>query len=290
MRAAGGGEIVEHGRDKRRVSGGLHPCRMDLGRLGRGIRALRRRRGWRQDDLAAAAGVSRAQVSRVELGDGAAITIGVIEHIVAAAGGSLDVLLRWQGEGLDRLVDARTPAWSSNWSPGSGPPAGRWLSRCRSRATGSAGRSTCSPGTRRDGRSRYSRSSPSHRTCRRCSWASIGRAAWRRRSPGSEAGTRSPPRGSSSSETRARTATASRAMPRRLMRRCPPAPERCAGGWPTRAARGSPACCSSGMTAPRALWEAGGTVSASRVRRPARPAPREVRNGRRAGVPGEVRG
>ena len=79
---------------------------MDLGRLGRGIRALRRRRGWRQDDLAAAAGVSRAQVSRVELGDGAAITIGVIEHIVAAAGGSLDVLLRWQGEGLDRLVDA----------------------------------------------------------------------------------------------------------------------------------------------------------------------------------------
>jgi len=78
---------------------------MDLGRLGRGIRALRRRRGWRQVDLAAAAGVSRTQVSRIELGESIAMPIGVLERISTSVGGSLDVFIRFHGEGLDRLLD-----------------------------------------------------------------------------------------------------------------------------------------------------------------------------------------
>lgn len=79
---------------------------MDLGRLGHGIRMLRRRRGWRQEDLAIAARVSRAQVSRVEVGESGSIPIGVIERLVNAVGGSLDVVVRWHGEGLDRLLDS----------------------------------------------------------------------------------------------------------------------------------------------------------------------------------------
>jgi transcriptional regulator with XRE-family HTH domain len=78
---------------------------VDLGRLGRGVRALRRRRGWRQVDLAAAAGVSRSQVVRIEAGESAAMPVGVVERIAASAGGSLDLLLRFHGEGLDRLLD-----------------------------------------------------------------------------------------------------------------------------------------------------------------------------------------
>ncbi|HEY4753114.1 MAG TPA: helix-turn-helix transcriptional regulator, partial [Candidatus Limnocylindrales bacterium] len=78
---------------------------MDLQRLGRGIRALRRRRAWRQSDLASAAGVSRPVVGRIERGESAAIAIGDIERVAVAAGASFDVVVRWQGEGLDRLLD-----------------------------------------------------------------------------------------------------------------------------------------------------------------------------------------
>jgi transcriptional regulator with XRE-family HTH domain len=78
---------------------------MDLARVGRGVRALRRRKRWRQGDLAAAAGSSRTVVGRIERGESSTVAIGVIDNVVAAVGGSLDVLLRWQGEGLDRLLD-----------------------------------------------------------------------------------------------------------------------------------------------------------------------------------------
>jgi len=79
---------------------------VNLGRFGRGIRALRRRRGWRQADLAVAAGVSRSQVGRLERGDSRTLPVETVERIATAAGGSVDLLLRWNGEGLDRLLDA----------------------------------------------------------------------------------------------------------------------------------------------------------------------------------------
>lgn len=79
---------------------------MDPIRLGRGMRALRRRRGWRQDDLARSAGVSRAVVSRIELGRGDQSTVRALESVASALGARLDVRLSWNGEALDRLLDS----------------------------------------------------------------------------------------------------------------------------------------------------------------------------------------
>lgn len=79
---------------------------MDPVRFGRGMRALRRRRGWRQDDLAASAGVSRAAVSRIELGRGDRSTLRALESVASALGARLDIRLSWNGEALDRLLDS----------------------------------------------------------------------------------------------------------------------------------------------------------------------------------------
>lgn len=79
---------------------------MDTIRIGRAIRALRVRRGWRQEDLARTAGVSRTVVGRLERGDADGIVPRRIERVVAALGARLVVRLDWHGEGLDRLLDA----------------------------------------------------------------------------------------------------------------------------------------------------------------------------------------
>jgi transcriptional regulator with XRE-family HTH domain len=79
---------------------------MDSVRFGRQIRALRRRRGWRQADLAVSARVSRAMVSRIELGHADEVTIGAIETITKALAARVELAVSWQGEGLDRLLDA----------------------------------------------------------------------------------------------------------------------------------------------------------------------------------------
>ena len=77
---------------------------MDI-RFGRGIRALRVRRGWRQADLGQSAGFSRSLVSKVELGDIDSVSVGSLKALAGALGGTLDVRVRWKGEGLDRLLD-----------------------------------------------------------------------------------------------------------------------------------------------------------------------------------------
>lgn len=79
---------------------------MDAVRFGHAIRALRIRRRWRQQDLADAAGVSRQLVAKVESGDIERVQIGTLRAIARALGATLDVLPRWHGEGLDRLIDA----------------------------------------------------------------------------------------------------------------------------------------------------------------------------------------
>jgi transcriptional regulator with XRE-family HTH domain len=79
---------------------------MDTVRLGRQVRALRRRRGWRQEDLARAAGLSQPTISRLELGAADELTIRSIERVARSLGARLQVLLSWNGESLDRLLDA----------------------------------------------------------------------------------------------------------------------------------------------------------------------------------------
>lgn len=78
---------------------------VDVARFGRAIRALRRRRRWRQIDLASAAGVSATQVGRIERGESRRLPADTFDRVAQAAGASLDLALRWKGEGLDRLLD-----------------------------------------------------------------------------------------------------------------------------------------------------------------------------------------
>jgi transcriptional regulator with XRE-family HTH domain len=79
---------------------------MDVVRLGRSIRALRRRRGWTQARLGEAVGLSRATVSRIETGGAGALRLDAIVRVGDVLDARVDVALRWHGEGLDRLLDA----------------------------------------------------------------------------------------------------------------------------------------------------------------------------------------
>ena len=78
---------------------------MNAVRFGLAIRVLRVRRDWRQEDLGAAAGVSRSLVSRVERGRLKGVPVDALERLAEALGARTDLLLRWEGEGLDRLLD-----------------------------------------------------------------------------------------------------------------------------------------------------------------------------------------
>jgi transcriptional regulator with XRE-family HTH domain len=79
---------------------------VDAVRLGRQLRALRIKRGLRQEDLGRVARVSRAAVSKLERGLLEAATVRMLVAVASALGASVDVRLRWNGEQLDRLLDA----------------------------------------------------------------------------------------------------------------------------------------------------------------------------------------
>jgi transcriptional regulator with XRE-family HTH domain len=79
---------------------------MDWVRIGRSIRALRRRRRMRQADLASAAGCSQALISRIERGRGDVVLPRTFEAIARAMGARVVTNLDWNGEALDRLLDA----------------------------------------------------------------------------------------------------------------------------------------------------------------------------------------
>lgn len=78
---------------------------MDVIRFGLSVRALRRRRGWRQEDLTGRARVSRAAIWRTERGRADRLTIRTLERLVEALGARLDWRLLWGSEALDRLLD-----------------------------------------------------------------------------------------------------------------------------------------------------------------------------------------
>ncbi|HYK95534.1 MAG TPA: helix-turn-helix transcriptional regulator [Candidatus Dormibacteraeota bacterium] len=81
-------------------------CIVDVIRLGRVVRALRIRHGWRQTDLASRVGVSQSLVARVERGGADRLTVKVLEAIVVAVGARLNLRVDWNGEAADRLLDA----------------------------------------------------------------------------------------------------------------------------------------------------------------------------------------
>ena len=74
-------------------------------RVGRIVRALRVRNGWRQADLAARAGVSQRLIAELELGRLEGVTVGRIRRVGAALDVTVDVDAWWRRGDIDRLLD-----------------------------------------------------------------------------------------------------------------------------------------------------------------------------------------
>jgi transcriptional regulator with XRE-family HTH domain len=70
------------------------------------IRRLRQRRDLRQKDVGARAGLSQQVVSLVELGRFGEVDIETARRVAAAVEASLELVPRWRGPELDRLLDA----------------------------------------------------------------------------------------------------------------------------------------------------------------------------------------
>jgi transcriptional regulator with XRE-family HTH domain len=79
---------------------------MDGSRIGRGLRAIRIRSSLRQSDVGARARVPRAVVARIERGDLDGVRVGQLRAVVAALRADLEIILRWNGADLDRLLNA----------------------------------------------------------------------------------------------------------------------------------------------------------------------------------------
>jgi transcriptional regulator with XRE-family HTH domain len=78
---------------------------MDDQRVGRIVRALRRRRGWRQSDLARAASCSQNAISRIERGHVETASLRLIRRVSAALEANVLLEMRWHGAALERLLD-----------------------------------------------------------------------------------------------------------------------------------------------------------------------------------------
>lgn len=78
--------------------------------IGHIVRTLRMRQGWRQDDLARRAKVSRSTVARIERGQLRGVSVDRIRQVLEALNARLDLLARWNGGDLDRLMNARHSA------------------------------------------------------------------------------------------------------------------------------------------------------------------------------------
>src|SRR5262245_4152707 len=79
---------------------------MDDIRIGTAFRAVRIRKGWRQSDVAKRAAVSRDMVSRIERGGAGQVPLSVVRGVAEVLGIRMDVVLRWQGSELDRVINA----------------------------------------------------------------------------------------------------------------------------------------------------------------------------------------
>jgi transcriptional regulator with XRE-family HTH domain len=83
--------------------------------FGRAVRALRRRRGWRQIDLADRAGLHRSTVSLLERGELRLQSVQAIRRCLAPLGATAEVMPRWRGPALERLLDERHALLQAAW-------------------------------------------------------------------------------------------------------------------------------------------------------------------------------
>jgi transcriptional regulator with XRE-family HTH domain len=79
-------------------------------KVGEVVRTVRRRRGLRQRDVAALAGVSQWLVSAVERGQLEQLSLGAIRRVCSALEIRTPFVPRWRGVELPRLLDARHAA------------------------------------------------------------------------------------------------------------------------------------------------------------------------------------
>ncbi len=75
-------------------------------RVAAAFRAVRIRRGLRQSDVAERAGVHRSTVSRVERGHFGSLSLDAVRRIAAALDVRVELLPRWRGSDLDRLLNS----------------------------------------------------------------------------------------------------------------------------------------------------------------------------------------
>ena len=80
--------------------------RVDDQSLGRQLRALRIRLGWRQEDLAARAGVARWVVGLIERGRLGEIPFDPVRRVARALEVRIDMVARWRGGDFGRLLNA----------------------------------------------------------------------------------------------------------------------------------------------------------------------------------------
>lgn len=80
---------------------------MDDVRFGSMVRTARIRKGWRQLDLAEKSKVSRATISKIEGGHIGSLPLDLIRAVCKALEISLDLVPRWRGGELDRMLSVR---------------------------------------------------------------------------------------------------------------------------------------------------------------------------------------
>jgi transcriptional regulator with XRE-family HTH domain len=80
---------------------------MDDIRIGRVCRALRRRSGWRQLDLAGRAGCHQTTISRLERGQLGSLSVRLLRRVFQALGAQYSGVVSWRGADVDRLLDER---------------------------------------------------------------------------------------------------------------------------------------------------------------------------------------
>lgn len=79
---------------------------VDDARIGEAFRTLRVRRGWRQADVALRSGVPRDVVGRLEHGRLDRCPLGQVRSVALALGLRVDIVIRWPGGDLDRVLNA----------------------------------------------------------------------------------------------------------------------------------------------------------------------------------------
>lgn len=78
--------------------------------VGAVIRAVRRRRGWRQSDVASHARIDQGEVSLIERGLFHGLRLDDIRVVAAALGIALPFAARWRGPELATLLDEQHAA------------------------------------------------------------------------------------------------------------------------------------------------------------------------------------